>query len=137
MVRSERNYRFRCLLTTISTTLMKHLNNFTFTMNDYHKNLNIWLGRSSLFKVSTVLSFYLHLYAALLECKTKLLNFYGNYNFLSMPVFRISAMHMILVGIWCQNDVVSTSMRRHDVASTLIRRHFYVMCPLGLLYYFS
>ena len=37
------------------------------------------------------------------------------------------------VGIWCQNDVVSTSMRRHHVASTLIRRHFYVMCPLGKL----
>ena len=35
------------------------------------------------------------------------------------------------MGIWCQNDVVSTSMRRHHVASTLIRRHFYVMCPLG------
>ena len=29
------------------------------------------------------------------------------------------------VGIWCQNDVVLTSMRRcHHVASTLIRRHF-------------
>ena len=27
-------------------------------------------------------------------------------------------------GIWCQNDVVSTSMRRHHVASTLTRRHF-------------
>ena len=26
------------------------------------------------------------------------------------------------VGIWCQNDVVST----------LLRRHFYVMCPLGI-----
>ena len=36
------------------------------------------------------------------------------------------------VDIWCQNDVVSTSMRRHHVASTLIRRHFLVMCPLGL-----
>ena len=35
------------------------------------------------------------------------------------------------VGIWCQNDVVSTSMQHHHVASTLIRRHFYVMCPLG------
>ena len=34
-------------------------------------------------------------------------------------------------GIWCQNDVVSTSMRRDHVASTLIRRHFYVICPLG------
>ena len=34
-------------------------------------------------------------------------------------------------GIWCQNDVVSTSMRRHHAASTLIRHHFYVMCPLG------
>ena len=36
------------------------------------------------------------------------------------------------VGIWCQTDVVSTSMRRHHVASTLIRRHFHVMCSLGL-----
>ena len=35
------------------------------------------------------------------------------------------------VGIWCQNDVISTSMRRNHVASTLIRRHLYVMCPLG------
>ena len=26
-------------------------------------------------------------------------------------------------GIWCQNDVVSTSMRRDHVASTLTRRH--------------
>ena len=38
------------------------------------------------------------------------------------------------MGIWCQNDVVSTSMRRHHVASTLIRRHFHVMCPLGEMY---
>ena len=37
----------------------------------------------------------------------------------------------LAVDIWCQNDVVSTSMRRNHVASTLIRRHFYVMCPLG------
>ena len=35
------------------------------------------------------------------------------------------------MGIWCQNDDVSTSIRRDHVASTLIRRHFYVMCPLG------
>ena len=28
------------------------------------------------------------------------------------------------VGIWCQNDVVCTSMRRDDGASTWIRRHF-------------
>ena len=35
------------------------------------------------------------------------------------------------MGIWCQNDVVSTLMRRNHVASTLIRRHFYVMCPLS------
>ena len=34
------------------------------------------------------------------------------------------------VSIWCQNDVVSTSMRRHHVALTLIRCHFYVMCLL-------
>ena len=37
------------------------------------------------------------------------------------------------VGIWCQNDVVSTSMRRDHVASTLIRRHFPTKCPLGIL----
>ena len=35
------------------------------------------------------------------------------------------------VGIWCQNDVVLTSMRRHHVASTSIRRHFGTKCPLG------
>ena len=35
-------------------------------------------------------------------------------------------------GIWCQNDVVSTSMRRNHVASTFIRRHLYVMCPAGV-----
>ena len=34
-------------------------------------------------------------------------------------------------GIWCQNDVELTSMRRDDVASTLIRRHFGTKCPLG------
>ena len=28
------------------------------------------------------------------------------------------------MGIWCKNDVVSTSMRRNHVASTFIRRHF-------------
>ena len=39
----------------------------------------------------------------------------------------------IPAGIWCQNDVVLTSMRRYDVASTLIRRHFHTKCPLGLL----
>ena len=32
--------------------------------------------------------------------------------------------------IWCQNDVVSTLMRRHHVESTLIRRHLYAMCSL-------
>ena len=35
------------------------------------------------------------------------------------------------MGIWYQNDVVSTSIRRNHVAPTLIRRHFYAMCPLG------
>ena len=37
----------------------------------------------------------------------------------------------IPVGIWCQNDVVLTSMRRDDVASTSIQRHFDTKCPLG------
>ena len=35
------------------------------------------------------------------------------------------------VGLWCQNDVVLTSMLRHHVASKLIRRNFYDMCPPG------
>ena len=35
------------------------------------------------------------------------------------------------MGIWCQNDVVLTSMRRDDVASTSIQRHFDTKCPLG------
>ena len=34
------------------------------------------------------------------------------------------------VGIWSQNDVALTSIRRHHVASTFIL-HFLVMCPLG------
>ena len=38
------------------------------------------------------------------------------------------------VGIWCQNDVVLTPMRRHHVSSTLIRRHFGTKCPLGQLF---
>ena len=36
------------------------------------------------------------------------------------------------MGIWCQNVVVLTSMRRDDVASTSIQRHFDTKCPLGL-----
>ena len=45
---------------------------------------------------------------------------------------KISLLHFKSpVGIWCQNDVVSTSMRRNHVASTLIRRHFRTKCPLG------
>ena len=39
--------------------------------------------------------------------------------------------HAYPAGIWCENDVGSTSMRRHHVASTLIRRHFGTKCPLG------
>ena len=34
-------------------------------------------------------------------------------------------------GIWYQNDILLTSMRRDDVISTLIRRHFGTKCPLG------
>ena len=33
--------------------------------------------------------------------------------------------------IWCENDVVLTSMLRDHVASTLIQRHFGTKCPLG------
>ena len=50
----------------------------------------------------------------------------------SLITIYIKAKKVIPVGIWCQNDVVSTSMRRDHVASMLIRRHFYVMCLLGL-----
>ena len=38
------------------------------------------------------------------------------------------------VGIWCQNDVVLTLMRRHHVASTFIRRHFLHHVPAGTGY---
>ena len=48
-------------------------------------------------------------------------------NHFSFPV--IFKGKIIPVGMWCQNDVVSTSMRHH-VASTLTRRHFYVTSPL-------
>ena len=50
--------------------------------------------------------------------------------------FLCYALAMYPAGIWCQNDVVSTSMRRDHVASTLTQRHFYAMCPLSsyLLY---
>ena len=43
----------------------------------------------------------------------------------------------IPAGIWCENDVGSTSMRRHHVASMLIRRHFGTKCPLGILIKFE
>ena len=36
-------------------------------------------------------------------------------------------------GIWCENDVVLTSMRRDYVASTFIRRHFDTKCPMGIV----
>ena len=36
-------------------------------------------------------------------------------------------------GIWCENDVVLTSMRCDYIASTLIRRHFDTKCPLGTM----
>ena len=39
--------------------------------------------------------------------------------------------------IWCENDVVLTSMRRDHVASTLIQRHFGTKCPLGSFHRFS
>ena len=45
--------------------------------------------------------------------------------------FRGMSQRIFPAGIWCQNDVVSTSMRRNHVASTLIRRHFRTKCPLG------
>ena len=41
--------------------------------------------------------------------------------------------NIIPAGIWCENDVVLTSMRRDYVASTLIRRHCDTKCPLGYL----
>ena len=56
----------------------------------------------------------------------------------SEPVYfrRIDCYYVVCIlhfpaGIWCENDVGSTSMRRHHVASTLIRRHFGTKCRLG------
>ena len=49
---------------------------------------------------------------------------------LSKSRSAVNADIVVPAGIWCQNDVILTSMRRNHVASTLIRRHFYVMCPL-------
>ena len=72
--------------------------------------------------------------------------FIGRFNNLTLPFFDIKPVGRINTmvthstqrmrciypaGIWCQNDVVSTSMRRNYVASTLIRRHFRTKCPLG------
>ena len=57
-----------------------------------------------------------------------------NYKTLLLFLNITIAPYAVPVGIRCQNDVVSTSMRRHHVASPLIRRHFHVMCPLGCLY---
>ena len=53
---------------------------------------------------------------------------------------RTGDIHFVIgypAGIWCENDVASTSMRRHHVASTLIRRYFRTKCPLGSLSSFS
>ena len=47
-------------------------------------------------------------------------------------IITIGIVQSVPVGIWYQNDVVKTPMRRHHVASTLIRRHFYVICPVGV-----
>ena len=66
-------------------------------------------------------------------------------NSLSNQLFSLAEIGLLLIlvplsiyrtipaGIWCQNDVVSTSMRRNHVASTLLRRHFRTKCPLGCL----
>ena len=52
--------------------------------------------------------------------------------FASYSVLILSRFSMNFpAGIWCKNDVVLTSMRRHYVASTLTRRHFDTKCPLG------
>ena len=45
----------------------------------------------------------------------------------SYPGFVYSCADSLPMGIWCQNDIVSMSMRCNHIASTLIRRHFYVM----------
>ena len=49
----------------------------------------------------------------------------------NMTLLGHEHMNMYPAGIWCENDVVLTSMRRDYVASTLIRRHFDTKCPLG------
>ena len=54
--------------------------------------------------------------------------------------FVLFSVYLFPVGIWCQNDVVSTSMRHHHVVSTMIRRHFttcvrWVVVIVLLLFY--
>ena len=51
---------------------------------------------------------------------------------LRFPLFSLTNvfLYISLACIWCQNDHVSTSMRRHLVVSTCIQRQFYVMWPL-------
>ena len=55
----------------------------------------------------------------------------GLYNNGLNPITSRQINNSVPAGIWCDNDVGSTSMRRHHVASTLIRRHFGTKCPLG------
>ena len=45
-----------------------------------------------------------------------------------IPLFHLQK--AVPAGIWCQNDVASTSMRRNHVASTLIRHHFLRHMPV-------
>ena len=63
------------------------------------------------------------------------LKLYGCIAMPPSPFFK--ERHLFPAGIWCQNDVVSTSMRRNYVASTLIRRHFRTKCPLGCYFLFA
>ena len=70
--------------------------------------------------------FYFH--SLLLSWSFSPFFFKTNACFCQLYIYNFS---IISVGIWCQKDVVSTSIQRNYVASTLIWRHFYVMCPLG------
>ena len=90
-----------------------------------------YLANASYYMISTSLAhIYLRFHAALASPIIRLALILLKIE-LRCNWFKSYCVFYTLVGIWCQNDVVSTSMRHNHVASTLIRRHFYVMCPLG------
>ena len=68
-------------------------------------------------------TYFVNIYPVFLYVSTPVISnyWYLNINFQGPENLQLKSYP---VGIWCQNDVTLTSMRRHHVASMLIRRHF-------------